>query len=66
LSFCPHFVNDTAQGITISARITRYIRLWAVEVFYRDIKQTMAMDILRCKSPAMIDKEVVMHAIAGR
>jgi Cys-tRNA synthase (O-phospho-L-seryl-tRNA:Cys-tRNA synthase) len=37
-----------------------------VEVFYRDIKQTMAMDILRCKSPAMIDKEVVMHAIAGR
>jgi hypothetical protein len=37
-----------------------------VEVFYRDIKQTMAMDILRCKSPAMIDKEVVRHAIAGR
>ncbi|MFT4590108.1 MAG: hypothetical protein ACI9VS_004081 [Candidatus Binatia bacterium] len=37
-----------------------------MEVFYRDIKQTMAMDILRCKSPAMIDKEVVMHAIAGR
>jgi hypothetical protein len=41
-----------------------YFRRWAVEVFYRDIKQTMAMDILRCKSPAMIDKEVVMHAIA--
>lgn len=41
-----------------------YFRRWSVEVFYRDIKQTMAMDILRCKSPEMIDKEVVMHAIA--
>lgn len=33
-------------------------------MFYRDIKQTMAMDILRCKSPGMVDKELVMHAIA--
>ena len=41
-----------------------YFRRWSVEVFYRDIKQTMAMDILRCKSPEMIDKELVMHAIA--
>jgi hypothetical protein len=41
-----------------------YFRRWTVEVFYRDIKQTMAMDILRCKSPEMIDKELAMHAIA--
>lgn len=41
-----------------------YFRRWLVEVFFRDIKTTMAMDILRCKSPDMIHKELVMHAIA--
>ena len=35
-----------------------------MELFYRDIKQTMMMDVLRCKSPKMIDKELLMHAIA--
>ena len=35
-----------------------------MEVFYRDIKQTMAMDILRCQSPEMINKEIHMHKIA--
>ena len=33
-------------------------------MFYRDIKQTTGMDVLRCKSPEMIDKELLMHAIA--
>ena len=41
-----------------------YLRRWSVEVFYRDIKQTMGMDILRCQSPAMIQKEIHLHAIA--
>tara|TARA_B100000945_G_scaffold96685_1_gene75606 strand:- start:2 stop:931 length:930 start_codon:yes stop_codon:yes gene_type:complete len=41
-----------------------YFCRWLVEVFFRDIKQTLAMDILRCKSPEMIHKELVMHAIA--
>src|SRR5690606_6451860 len=41
-----------------------YLRRWSVEVFYRDIKQTMGMDILRCRSRAMIQKEIHLHAIA--
>ena len=41
-----------------------YLRRWSVEVFYRDIKQTMEMDILRCQRPAMIQKEIHLHAIA--
>ena len=41
-----------------------YLRRWSVEVFYRDIKQTMGMDILRCQSPAMVQKEIHPHAIA--
>lgn len=41
-----------------------YFRRWAVELFFRDIKTTLGMDVLRCRTPAMIQKEIVMHAIA--
>jgi hypothetical protein len=41
-----------------------YLRRWAVELFFRDIKITLGMDVLRCKTPAMVRKEIVMHAIA--
>lgn len=41
-----------------------YRTRWAVELFLRHIKITMGMDILRCKTPAMVHKEVTMHFIA--
>lgn len=41
-----------------------YYRRWDVELYFRDIKTTMGMDILRCRSPAMIRKEILMHLIA--
>ena len=41
-----------------------YFRRWPIEVFFRDIKITMGMDILRCQTPAMVRKEIIMHAIA--
>jgi Transposase DDE domain len=41
-----------------------YRRRWGVELFFRDIKTTMKMDVLRCKSPAMIERELAMHWIA--
>jgi Transposase DDE domain len=41
-----------------------YFKRWDVELFFRDIKTTMGMDILRCKTPAMIRKEILMHFIA--
>jgi len=41
-----------------------YRRRWMVELFLRDIKITMGMDILRCKTPALVHKELVMHLIA--
>jgi hypothetical protein len=40
-----------------------YFRRWSVELFYRDIKISMGMDVLRCKSPDMVRKEIIMHAI---
>ena len=41
-----------------------YFERWDVELFFRDIKITMDMDILRCKSPAMVRKGIMMHLIA--
>lgn len=41
-----------------------YYQRWRVELFFRDIKTTMGMDILRCKTPDMIRKEILMHFIA--
>jgi len=41
-----------------------YRRRWSIELFLRDIKITMGMDVLRCKSPALIHKEFTMHLIA--
>jgi len=40
-----------------------YFRRWAVELYFRDIKITLGIDILRCKSPQMIHKELLMHII---
>lgn len=41
-----------------------YRRRWQAELYLRDLKTTMAMDILRCKSPEMIFKELDMYLIA--
>jgi len=41
-----------------------YLQRWDVELFFRDIKTTMGMDILRCKTPDMVCKEILMHLIA--
>jgi hypothetical protein len=41
-----------------------YFQRWDVELFFRDIKTTMGMDVLRCQTPDMIRKEILMHFIA--
>jgi len=41
-----------------------YLRRWTVELFFREIKIILGMDVLRCQTPAMVRKEIVMHAIA--
>ncbi len=47
-----------------SALAQLYLKRWAVEVYLRHIKTTMGMDVLRCKSPEMVNKELYMHIIA--
>jgi hypothetical protein len=41
-----------------------YERRWEGEVDIRSIQVTMQMDILRCKTPAMVRKEIWAHLLA--
>lgn len=41
-----------------------YRRRWLAELFLRNIKCALGMEMLRCKSPEMIRKEIEMHLIA--
>lgn len=41
-----------------------YARRWKIELFLDDIKTTLKMDMLSCRSPEMVHKELEMHLIA--
>src|SRR5262249_22805235 len=41
-----------------------YERRWDGEVDVRSIKSTMRMDVLRCKTPALVQKEIWAHLLA--
>ena len=41
-----------------------YGRRWEIELFLRNIKTTLQMEMLSCRTPAMIQKELEMHLIA--
>jgi Transposase DDE domain len=40
-----------------------YARRWKIELWFRDIKTSMGMEVLRCKSPKMVHKELEMFLI---
>jgi hypothetical protein len=41
-----------------------YRRRWDGEVDIRSIKSTLKMDVLRCKTPGMVEKEIWAHLLA--
>jgi IS4 transposase len=41
-----------------------YAERWRVELWFRDIKTSMGMEVLRCKTPEMVHKELEMFFIA--
>jgi hypothetical protein len=41
-----------------------YARRWQVELWFRDLKTSMGMEVLRCKSPGLVHKELEMFFIA--
>ena len=41
-----------------------YVRRWRIELWFRDLKTSMGMEVLRCQTPAMLHKELEMFFIA--
>ena len=41
-----------------------YLQRWSVELDLRSIKIVMQMDVLRCKSPDLVNKEIWVHMLA--
>jgi len=41
-----------------------YARRWKIELWFRDIKTSMGMEVLRCQSPQLVHKELEMFFIA--
>jgi hypothetical protein len=41
-----------------------FLERWNIELDLRAIKDVLGMDVLRCKSPEMVEKEVWMHLLA--
>jgi len=53
-----------AETYPLEALGELYLRRWSVELHFREIKITLAMDVLRCLSPEMIHKELLLHMIS--
>jgi hypothetical protein len=44
--------------------VALYARRWRLELCLRDLKTTLGMEQLRCKSPAMVQKELLAYLVA--
>jgi len=53
-----------AQAYPAEELARLYARRWQIELWFRDIKTSMGMEVLRCKSPQMLHKELEMFFIA--
>lgn len=48
----------------VETLVALYARRWRVELYFDDIKTTMHASAMRCLSPAMVRRELLLHAIA--
>ena len=53
-----------AEDVTASDLAELYRARWNAELDLRSLKQTMQMDILRCKTPELVRKEIWTHILA--
>lgn len=60
--FATTLLNARTHDATAIAGL--YLRRWEVALFFDDIKTSQNMDMLRCKSPDMVARELLMHLIA--
>ncbi len=63
---CIWLATTLSESVTypVQQMAELYYRRWSIELFFRDIKTTMAMEVLRGKTPDMVEKEIYMHATA--
>ena len=54
----------TDPAITAQELVALYLRRWEIELHFREIKGLLNMDVLRCKTPEMIERELLMHVVA--
>ncbi|WP_081870066.1 IS4 family transposase [Endozoicomonas numazuensis] len=52
-----------AEKYPRSEIISLYLARWHVELDLRSIKSLMKMDVLRCKTPEMVRKEITVHLL---
>lgn len=50
--------------VSVCALGALYKMRWNIEVDFRTIKATLEMDVLRCKSQPMVDKEIAVYFLA--
>ncbi len=55
---------NCAKSATKSELKKQYKSRWHVELDIRNMKTTMGMDILSCKTPEMVVKEIWIHLLA--
>ena len=53
-----------AQSYSGEQLAALYARRWQIELWFRDIKTTLGMEVLRTQSPEMVHKELEMHLTA--
>jgi len=53
-----------AREVSKAALNELYTRRWNIELDLRSIKTTLGMEVLRCLTPAMIEKELWVHLLA--
>ena len=60
-----HVVTTLLDSSAYPAReiASLYVHRWDIELRFRDIKTTLGMEMLRTKSPDLIQREILMHMI---
>jgi hypothetical protein len=53
-----------AEGYTKEEIADLFLQRWNIELDLRSIKDVLQMDVLRCKTPEMVQKEIWMHLLA--
>jgi hypothetical protein len=53
-----------AEAYPADAIRALYLERWTVELHFREIKTVLGLDVLRCLTPEMIEKELILQVIA--